>query len=178
MLEIIAIIFGVLLVLILALLGYAATKPDTFRVQRATTIKAPPEKIFALINDFHHWSRWSPWEKLDPAMKKTYSGTAAGKGAIYEWEGNKKAGQGRMEIMESTPSSKVLIKLDFLRPMRASNVTEITTASQADGMHVNWVMTGQSPFMFKVMTIFMNMDKLIGKDFEEGLSNLKALTEK
>ena len=107
------IIVGIIVLLVAGLLGYAATKPDTFRVQRSASMKAPPEKIFPLINDFHNWVSWSPWEKLDLEMKKTHSGAASGKGAIYEWEGNKKVGQGRMEIMEAIPHSKVAIKLDF-----------------------------------------------------------------
>jgi uncharacterized protein YndB with AHSA1/START domain len=172
------IILGIIVVLISALLLYASTKPDAFRVERSATINAPPERIFALINDFHHWPQWSPWEKLDPAMNKTHTGAPSGQGAIYEWEGNKKVGKGRMEIMESAPSSKIVIKLDFFKPFEAHNTAEFTLQAQGNSTHINWAMLGQMPFLFKVMTTFMNMDKMIGKDFETGLANLKAIAEK
>jgi Polyketide cyclase / dehydrase and lipid transport len=178
MLQAIVIIVVVLVVGIAAVLGFAATKPDAFRIQRATSMKAPPEKIFPLINDFHSWASWSPWEKLDPALKRTYSGAASGQGAVYEWEGNKKVGQGRMEILESSPSSKVLIKLDFIKPFEAHNTAEFTLDRQGDSTTVTWIMNGQQPYMFKVMSVFCSMDKMIGKDFETGLANLKSITEK
>jgi hypothetical protein len=178
MLETIGIIVAVIVVLVIALLVFAATKPNTFRVQRAASIKAGPEKVFANINDFHNWPAWSPWEKLDPTMKKTHSGSANGKGAVYEWDGNKKVGKGRMEITDSSPSSRVMIKLDFFRPFEAHNTAEFTLQAQGDSTNVTWAMEGQSPFMFKVMQIFMSMDKMIGKDFETGLANLKSIAEK
>jgi Polyketide cyclase / dehydrase and lipid transport len=178
MLQAIVIIVVVLVVGIAAVLGFAATKPDAFRIQRAMSMKAPPEKIFPLINDFHSWASWSPWEKLDPALKRTYSGAASGQGAVYEWEGNKKVGQGRMEILESSPSSKVLIKLDFIKPFEAHNTAEFTLDRQGDSTTVTWIMNGQQPYMFKVMSVFFSMDKMIGKDFETGLANLKSITEK
>ena len=172
------IILIVIVVLIAGVLGFAATKPDTFSVQRSTSIKAPPEKIFAVINDFHRWPDWSPWEKLDPAMKRTQSGAASGKGAIYEWDGNSKAGAGRMEIIESTPASKLGIQLDFIKPFEGHNIAEFSLTPEADATRVSWVMHGPTPFVSKVMQVFVSMDTLIGKDFEEGLANLKALTEK
>jgi hypothetical protein len=179
MLQTIIIVVVVVLVIgVAGLLGFAAIKPDAFRVQRAASIKAPPEKIFPLINDFHNWASWSPWEKLDPALKRTYSGLASGRGAVYEWEGNKKVGQGRMEIMESSPSSKITIKLDFLKPFEAHNSAEFTLDRQGDSTTVTWVMNGRQPYMFKVMSLFFSMDKMIGKDFETGLANLKSITEK
>jgi hypothetical protein len=168
----------VIVVLIAAVLGFAATKPDTFSVQRSTSIKAPPEKIFAVVNDFHRWTDWSPWEKLDPAMKRTQSGAASGKGAIYEWDGNSKAGAGRMEIIESTPASKVGIQLDFIKPFEGHNIAEFALTPEGDATRVNWTMRGPTPFVSKVMQVFVSMDTLIGKDFEAGLANLKALTEK
>jgi len=116
----------IVVVLIAALLVYAATRPDTFRVKRATNIKAPPEKIFALINDFHSWGSWSAYEQKDPAMKRTYSGAANGEGAVYEWEGDKNVGKGRMEIAETSPPSKVMIKLDFIKPFETHNIAEFT----------------------------------------------------
>jgi uncharacterized protein YndB with AHSA1/START domain len=168
----------VVVALIAGVLIFATTKPDTFSVQRAATIKAPPEKIFAVLNDFHRWPEWSPWEKLDPAMKRTLGGTPAGKGATYAWEGNSKAGAGRMEIVESAPASKVGIQLDFLKPFEGHNLTAFTLSPQGDGTQVNWAMTGPTPFVSKLMQVFVDMDKMIGKDFEEGLSNLKKLAEK
>lgn len=156
----------------------AATKPNTFRIQRSATINAPPEKVFPLINDFHNWLSWSPWEKLDPNLKRTHSGAASGQGAVYEWVGNKKVGQGRMEILESSPPSRITIKLDFIKPFETHNTTEFTLAGQGGSTDVTWAMMGQMPFMFKVMTTFMSMDKMVGKDFEAGLASMKAIAEK
>jgi uncharacterized protein YndB with AHSA1/START domain len=177
LINIAIIVVVVILVLLGILLLVAATKPDAFRIERTASIKAPPEKIFAFINDFHTWGGWSPWEKLDPAMKKTHSGPENGRGAVYEWEGNKQVGKGRMEITEAVPPSKVTIKLDFFKPFEAHNTAEFTMAGQGDATNVTWAMYGRQPFMFKVMSIFMSMDKMIGKDFETGLANLKGLAE-
>jgi uncharacterized protein YndB with AHSA1/START domain len=168
----------VVVVLIAGVLGLAATKPDTFSVQRSTSIKAPPEKIFAVVNDFHRWPDWSPWEKLDPGMKRTQSGAPSGKGAIYEWDGNSKAGAGRMEIIESAPAAKVGIQLDFIKPFEGHDIAEFTLVPQGDATQVTWTMHGPTPFVSKVMQVFVSMDSMIGKDFEEGLANLKALAEK
>jgi carbon monoxide dehydrogenase subunit G len=176
-LTVVLIVVGLLVIVVAAVLGFAATKPDAFRIQRSASIKAAPEKIFALINDFHRWGSWSPWEKLDPALKRTYSGAANGQGAVYEWEGNKKVGKGRMEITSTTPPSKITIKLDFLKPFEAHNTAEFTLESQGDSTNVTWAMEGRLPYMFKVMTLFGSMDKMVGKDFEAGLANLKSLTE-
>jgi uncharacterized protein YndB with AHSA1/START domain len=173
----ITIITLVVVVLIVAVLVYAATKPDIFRVRRATNIKAPPEKIFALINDYHRWVAWSPYEKLDPAMRRTYSGAASGTGAVYEWEGNSKAGKGRMEITDTAPPSKVVIKLDFVKPFEAHNIVEFTMDPTGASTNVTWDMHGPSPYLAKVMHVFFNMDRMVGKDFETGLANLKALAE-
>ncbi len=174
----IKIISIVVVVLLAAVLIFAATKPDAFRVERATSIKAPPEKIFTLINDFHNWPAWSPWEKLDPAMKRSHSGATNGKGAVYEWEGNSKVGQGRMEIQDTSSPSKVTIKLDFLKPFEAHNTAEYTLETKGDATKVIWAMYGPSPFMSKVMQVFASMDSMVGKDFETGLANLKAIAEK
>ena len=168
----------VVVVLIAAILIYAANQPDNFRVQRSTTIKAPPEKIFPLITDLHSWGSWSPWEKMDPAMKRTYSGAASGKGAAYAWEGNSKVGEGRMEITEASPPSKVSIKLDFLKPFEAHNTAEFTLEPKGDSTNVTWAMYGPSAYVAKVMGVFVSMDSMIGKDFEAGLANLKAAAEK
>ena len=174
MIKIIAL---VIVVLVVAVLIYAATKPDTFRVQRATRINAPPEKIFALINDYHRWGSWSPYEKLDPDMKRTYSGAANGTGAVYEWEGNSKAGKGRMEIADSVPPSQVAIKLDFVKPFEAHNLVQFTLQPTGPSTDVTWAMQGPSPYMMKLMHVFINMDRMVGKDFETGLANLKAVAE-
>ena len=174
MLKTIAIIA---VVLIAAILGYAMTVPDNFRVQRTTSIKAPPEKIFPLINDFHRWGSWSPWEKMDPEMKRTYSGAASGKGAAYAWQGNSKVGEGRMEIADTSPPSKVTIKLDFMKPFEAHNTAEFTLEPKGDSTNVTWAMYGPSEFITKVMGVFVSMDKMIGKDFETGLANLKTVAE-
>jgi uncharacterized protein YndB with AHSA1/START domain len=168
----------VVVVLVAALLVFAATKPDTFRVQRAASIKAPPEKVFALLNDFQRWEAWSPWEKKDPAMKRTFSVVTSGKGAQYAWEGNREVGQGRMEIAESVPPSKVTIKLDFLKPFEAHNTVEFTLDPKGDATNVTWAMQGDTPYLAKIIHVFIDMDSMVGKDFEAGLANLKTLAEK
>src|SRR2546430_6898076 len=168
----------VIVVLVAALLVYAATRPDALHVQRAASIKAPPEKIFPLINDFHSWASWSPWEKLDPAMRRTNSGAAMGQGAVYEWEGNAKVGKGRMEITEVSPPTKVTVKLDFLKPIEGHNIAEFTLEPQGDSTSVTWVMRGPAPFLSKFIQVFISMDSMIGKEFETGLGNLKSIAEK
>jgi uncharacterized protein YndB with AHSA1/START domain len=178
MFEIIAIVAVVLVIAIAVVLILAATKPNTFSVQRAIAIKAPPERIFPLINDFHQWASWSPYENKDPAMKRSFSGAASGTGAVYGWDGNKNVGSGRMEILDASTPSKIIIKLDFLKPFEAHNTAEFTMLPQGDATSVNWVMHGPAPFLSKMMQVFMNMDKMIGKDFEIGLANLKGLAEK
>jgi uncharacterized protein YndB with AHSA1/START domain len=175
MLKKVAIVLGILVV---AVLGIAATKADSFRVERTATIKASRDAIFALIQDFHGWSRWSPYDKLDPAMRRTYSGAPNGKGAVYEWQGNDKVGAGRMEITSVTAPTQVVIKLDFLKPFEGHNAAEFTMLPNGDATTVTWAIHGPSPLVSKVMGLFFDMDKMIGKDFEVGLGNLKALTEK
>jgi uncharacterized protein YndB with AHSA1/START domain len=170
-------IIGIVVVILIAgLLVFAATRPDTFSVERSAIIKAPPQKVFALLNDFHSWGSWSPWEKLDPEMKRTYSGAASGQGSVYEWVGNSKVGQGRMEILDANPS-KVTIKLDFIKPFEGHNVAEFTLTPQGDATNVTWSMHGPSPYISKLMCIFVSMDKMVGGDFEKGLSNLKSVAE-
>jgi uncharacterized protein YndB with AHSA1/START domain len=178
MFEIIAIIAIVLAVAIAIVLILAAMKPDTFSIRRGAAIKAPPEKIFSLINDFHQWGSWSPWENKDPAMKRTFSGAASGRGAVYAWDGNKNVGSGRMEILDASSPSKIVIKLDFFAPFEAHNTAEFTMLPRGDTTGVDWLMHGPASFMSKLMQVFMNIDKMVGKDFEAGLSNLKKLTEK
>lgn len=167
----------VVLLAVAGVLGYATTKPDQFRVERSIAIKAPAEKIFPHINNFHQWEAWSPYEKLDPAMKRTFSGAESGVGAAYAWEGNNEVGSGQMEILESVPSSHIKIKLDFLKPMVGHDVAEFTIAQQGDISTVTWAMSGPAAYIMKVMGVFMDMDHMIGKDFETGLSSLKTLTE-
>jgi uncharacterized protein YndB with AHSA1/START domain len=178
MFEIIAIVAIVLALAIAVVLILAARRPDTFRVQRATTVQAPPEKIFPLINDFHQWRNWSPYETKDPAVKRSYSGAESGKGAVYGWEGNKNVGSGRMEILDAQAPSKIVIKLDFFTPFEGHNTAEFTMLPQGDGTNVTWLMHGPAPFMSKLMQLFIDLDNMIGKDFEAGLANLKSLTEK
>jgi polyketide cyclase/dehydrase/lipid transport protein len=161
-----------------AVLAFAATRPDTFSVQRTASIKTAPDKIYPHINDLHSWGAWSPYEKLDPAMKRTYSGAASGKGAVYAWEGNGNVGKGRMEITEATAPGKVALNLDFEKPFEAHNIAEFTMVPKGDATEVTWAMHGPSPYMMKVMHLFFDMDKMVGTDFEAGLASLKAIAEK
>jgi len=178
MFETVAIVAVVLAIAIAVVLVLAATKPDTFSVRRETSVKAPPERIFPLINDFHQWGTWSPYENKDPAMKRTYSGAASGKGAVYAWDGNKNVGSGRMEILEASIPSKIVIKLDFFTPFEGHNTAEFTMLPQGDVTSLTWLMHGPATLMSRVMQVFMNLDKMVGKDFEAGLANLKKHTEK
>ncbi len=160
------------------LLIFAATRPDNFRVERSIAIKAEPAKVYALLNDFHHFPSWSPWQSLDPAMKVTHSGAASGQGAVYEWSGNDAVGVGRMEILKTVPPSSVTVKLDFLKPFEAHNTSEYTLTSNAGMTTVTWAMYGPSPYIIKIMGVFVSMDSMVGKDFERGLAALKAIAEK
>ena len=178
MLKIIGIVAIVLLVAVAAVLAYATTRPDSFRVQRTASIKAPPEKIYALISDLRGWGAWSPYEKKDPAMKRTFGEPASGKGATYAWDGNNNVGQGRMEIVDVSPPAKIVIKLDFLRPFEAHNIAEFTMQPRGDATEVTWAMHGPVPYMAKIMHMFFNMDRMVGDDFAAGLGNLKALAER
>ncbi len=173
MLRIIVILIVLAIIVVLVL---ASMKPDVFRLERNTRIGAPTDKIFGLINDFHRWAAWSPWEKMDPGMQRTVSGEPSGKGAVYAWKGNKKVGEGRMEILEST-SSRIVINLDFLAPFEAHNTAEFTLTPAAGETRVNWSMQGPTPFVGKIMHVFMNMDRMVGKDFEKGLTAMKSVAE-
>lgn len=178
MLKILAIVGAVVAVAIAAILIYAATKPDSFRVQRTATMNAPPEKIFPYIDGLKRWAEWSPYEERDPEMKRAYSGAESGKGAVYEWDGNKNVGKGRMEILSSTPSQKVVIKLDFLKPFEGHNTAELTVEPKGGQTIVTWAMYGPSTFMTKLIGTFMDMDDMIGRDFAAGLAKLKTVVEK
>ena len=168
----------VLVVAIAAVLVFASTRPDTFRVERSLAIKAPSGKIFDLVNELRGWAAWSPYEKRDPAMKKAFAGPEKGKGAVYEWDGNKEVGAGRMEVLEATSPALIRIKLDFLRPFEGHNTAEFTFTQAGDTTTVTWAMYGPAAFITKVMGLFFNMDAMIGKDFEAGLASLKAIAEK
>lgn len=157
---------------------FISSRPDTFVVQRSVTIKSPPAPIYPLIADFHKWPTWSPYEKMDPKMERKYEGNESGTGAKYVWEGNEKAGAGTMQITEATPPSKVVIKLDFSKPFEGHNIAEFKLEPHGDDeTTVTWSMSGPSPAMMKIVGLFMNMDQMIGQDFEVGLDNLKSAVE-
>ena len=164
-------------IFVAGVLGFATTKPDTFSVQREVSIKAPPAKVAPLIVDFRNWQLWSPWEKLDPDMQRTYAGPASGKGARYAWQGDDKVGAGRMEITDAATPERTVIKLDFLKPFESHNTTTFALTPDGDSTKVSWTMTGPSPYVSKVMNVFVSMDTMIGKDFDKGLANLKAAAE-
>src|SRR5260370_41467119 len=161
MFEIIVIIAIVLVVAVAIILILAAAKPDSFSVQRVITVQAPPERIFPLINDFHRWGTWSPYENKDPAMKRSFSGAESGKGAVYGWDGNKNVGSGRMEILDATMPSKITIKLDFFKPFEGHNTAEFTMLPQGDVTNLTWTMSGPAVFMSKLIQVFMNLDHMI-----------------
>jgi len=164
-------------VIVLGFLAIVAMQPADYRVTRTATIAAPAPAVFAQVNDFHNWQAWSPWEKIDPAMKRTYEGAPAGAGAIYAWVGNKEVGEGRMTMTESRPSELIRIKLEFVKPFRATSIAEFTFEPRGDQTAVTWTMTGQKNFLTKAIHLFMNMDRMVGGSFESGLAQIKALAE-
>jgi Polyketide cyclase / dehydrase and lipid transport len=164
-------------VFIALLLVVIQTRPSTFHIERSTTMAAPPESAFAQVNDFHAWQAWSPWEKLDPQMKKTFDGPPAGVGAKYAWSGNDDVGEGRMTIVKSERPSTVGIKLEFLKPFESTSVTTFTFAPATQGSKVTWAMDGENNFVAKAMCLVMDMDKMIGPDFEKGLAAMKTAAE-
>lgn len=176
--KLLKIVGAVLVAAVVAILIYAATRPDSFRVERSTTMNAPPEKIFPYIDGLKRWTEWSPYEGRDPAMKRVYSGTESGKGAVYEWDGNDNVGKGRMEIVDSTPPHRVVIKLDFLKPFEGHNMAELIVEPKGGQTIVTWAMYGPSTFMTKLIGTFMDMDDMIGRDFAAGLAKLKTVVEK
>jgi len=167
----------VVVVVIAGILIFAATKPDVFRVTRSASIKAPAEKIQAQLADLHGWQAWSPWEKMDPAMKRSFGGAQKGKGATYAWEGNGNVGQGRMEITEAA-ADRVAMDLDFVKPFEAHNKVVFALSPRGDTTEVTWSMVGPVPYFAKIMHVFLDMDRMVGSQFETGLANLKAVTEK
>lgn len=158
-------------------LGLATQQPDELRITRTAKLKASPDAVFDRINDFHKWEAWSPWAKLDPQAKNDFDGSAAGEGAMFHWSGNNQIGEGKMTILESRPSSHVKIKLEFMRPMACINTTEFSLHPDGEDTAITWTMYGPNQFMGKVMGLFMNMDKMIGADFEQGLANIRTLVE-
>ena len=176
--KFLTIVGAVVLASIAAILIYAATRPDSFRVERLASLNAPPEKIFPYIDGLKRWTEWSPYEGRDPAMKRTYSGAESGKGAVYEWDGNDQVGKGRMEIVDSTPPHRVVIKLDFLKPFEGHNMAELTVEPKGGQTIVTWAMYGPSTFMTKLVGTFMDMDDMIGRDFAAGLAKLRTVVEK
>jgi uncharacterized protein YndB with AHSA1/START domain len=154
------------------LVAFIATRPSHFVIERSATLPAPPAVVFARLADFGKWSAWSPWERMDPAMKRTFSGEPASVGHAYGWVGNDEVGEGRMTIVSLTPPARVEIRLEFLKPMKATNATVFTVEPEGTGSRVTWAMSGTQGFVMKAIGLVMNMDKVVGKDFEQGLSNL------
>lgn len=174
------VILGILAVILIAIIGFCAVvamQPSEFKITRSATVNAPPEKVFEQVNDFHKWDAWSPWAKLDPAMKTTYSGSQSGQGASYAWTGNDQVGEGKMTIAESHPNEHIKIDLEFIKPWQSKNTTEFMFKPEGDKTNVTWTMTGQNNFAAKAVGLFMNMDKMIGGDFEKGLAQMKAVAE-
>jgi hypothetical protein len=163
--------------LIVGFTAFVAMRPSTYRVERSLTMATPVDLPFGLVNDFHRWHFWSPWDALDPKMKKTFDGPYAGPGAIYSWSGNEQAGQGTMTILESKPYESIRIQLEFQKPWPSKNTTTFTFEPVAEGVTVRWTMEGTNNFMGKAFSLFMDMDGMIGKDFEKGLATIKTLTE-
>ena len=176
MLKIVLIIVAILAVLLVATLVIAATKPNTFRVQRSAAIEAPPEKLQAIVEDFQTWGSWSPYEKVDPDMKRTFSGPTAGKGAVYEWDGDSNIGAGRMEILKSTPDG-VEIQFEMSRPMECHNVIRFALEPIGNGTSVTWSMEGPNSYIGKLMQTIFSMEKMVGTQQEKGLADLKLLAE-
>lgn len=178
MLEIFIYLAIALVVVVAALLVYAATKADTFRVQRSTGINAPAERIFPLIANLKSMNTWNPFVDPDPAIKIAYGGPESGKGAAHTWSGNSKVGEGRIEVTDAVPSSRIAMRLDMLKPMKAHNAVEFTLQPDGGGTAVTWAMSGRQPFMARLMTIFIDCDRMVGGQFEKGLASLKAIAER
>ena len=170
------ILIGLAVVLVVLVL-IIALQPSHYRVERSATMNAPAGAVFAQVNDFHRWNAWSPWAKLDPSMKQTFEGAPAGTGAVYTWAGNKDVGEGRMTITETHPNDLIKIKLEFMKPFAATNATDFTFKPQGNQTTVTWTMSGDKNFVAKAFSIFMNMDKMVGGDFEKGLAQLKLIVE-
>ncbi len=170
------ILIGLAIVIVVCVV-IIALQSSTYRVERSTTINAPASVVFAQVNDFHKWNGWSPWAKLDPAMKQTFEGAPAGAGAVYSWAGNSEVGEGRMTLTESHPSDLIKIKLEFLKPFAATSDTVFTFKPQGNQTNVTWTMNGEKNFIAKAFHLFMNIDKMVGGDFEKGLAQMKSVVE-
>ncbi len=166
-----------LVVIVVVFIVVVSMQPSEFRVTRTATISAPAPAVFAQVNDLYKWEEWSPWAKRDPAAKKTYEGPSAGTGAIYRWAGNKEVGEGSLTITESRPSDLIRMKLEFLKPFQATNTAEFTFKPQGNQTVVTWTMTGKNNFIAKAIHLFMDMDKMVGGDFEMGLAQIKSVVE-
>lgn len=164
-------------VIVLVFVVIVAMQRSEFRIVRSATISAPPSVLFAHVNDFHRWETWSPWEKLDPAMTRSYEGASSGVGAIYAWSGNEEVGKGRMTITESREDELVRITLEFLEPFAATNTTEFMFTPEGGQTVVTWSMFGEHGFVGKLFSVFMDMDAMVGPDFEKGLGQMKAIAE-
>jgi len=163
--------------IVVVFVAVVAMQPSEFRIVRSATISAHAPAVFAQVNDFHNWETWSPWAKLDPAAKATFEGPSAGTGAIFRWAGNDKIGEGSMTITESRPSDLIRITLEFVKPFAATNTAEFTFEPEGNQTAVTWSMAGKNNFMAKAVSLFMNMDKMVGGKFEEGLANMKSVVE-
>ena len=177
MLRILAYVVGMLLVAAIGIVAFAAMQPGAFRYERSAVIAAPPEKIIEIVTDFRRYGEWSPWEKLDPGMKRTHSGAPTGVGAVYEWDGNDDVGAGRQEVVSVDPN-RVHMKIEFLRPMQANNAIDFDLVPERDATKVTWSLYGENPLVARIFTMFMDVEAMVGKDFETGLANLKAAAEK
>jgi hypothetical protein len=173
----ILIILVVLAAIIAVLAVVVVIQPSDFRIARTSSMKAAPSEVFAQVNDFHNWASWSPWERLDPTAKKSFEGPSAGTGAVHTWNGNNKVGEGTMTIIESKPNDLIQIKLEFRRPFKANNTSEFTFVPEGNQVRVTWSMSCRHNFVMKAMSMFMNMDKMVGADFENGLANMKSVVE-
>jgi Polyketide cyclase / dehydrase and lipid transport len=163
--------------IVVVFIAVVAMQPSEFRVARSAIIRAPAPDVFAQVNDFHSWQAWSPWAKLDPTAKASFEGPRAGAGAVFAWAGNDKIGEGRMTLTESLPSELIRIKVDFVKPMEGTSIAEFTFKPEGDQTAVTWMMTGHNNFIAKAVCLFMNLDKMVGGDFEKGLANLKSVVE-
>ena len=167
----------VVAIIVIVFVVVVAMQPSEFRVARSATMSAPPPAVFTQVNDFHKWEAWNPWGKIDPAMKQTYEGAPAGPGAIYTWSGNNEVGEGRMTITDSRPSELIRVKLEFFKPFAATNTAEFTFKPEGNQTLVTWSMFGEKNFMAKAIHLVMNMDKMIGGQFEKGLADMKSVVE-
>jgi hypothetical protein len=173
--KILLVILAILLIIILPFAGYVAMQPADYRISRKATLPSPPAEVFAQVNDFHNWNDWSPWAKLDPKAEFLFEGVQSGQGAIFKWSGNSEVGQGEMEITESKPNELIRLKLKFLKPMQSVADTEFTFKPVGTDTEVTWTMSGKRKFLEKAICVFMNMDKMVGGQFEKGLDNMETV---